>query len=312
MTSGLGASQPCMDPGDGVSCPSDLSALPTDLLSHRRFLPWQVRPRRNGRQGKAPCAVLGGRLYPHDPLNPRGWMTAAEALGWVEAGAARGIGVVLTPRCGWVGIDLDDCMDEAGHVSARARTVLGRFPSAYAERSPGKRGLHLLVRGELPPGWRRQPGLELVDRGYLTVTGDTVRPEADASDCTAALATWHDQQQPRRPERHSPPHRPAAPVAQDDAALIRRAMAARSGGAFSALWHGGRHIYPSASEGDLALLLMLQYWLGDHASEANLDRLFRLSGRYRPRWDEPAHAPYGQRTIRLARAIRAGEASRSG
>ena len=59
--------------------------------------------------------------------------------------------------------------------------------------------------------------------------------------------------------------------------------------------------YPSQSEADLALCRLLAFYTNCDAGE--IDRLFRQSGLYRPKWDEPHFAggkTYGQATIEKA------------
>lgn len=52
--------------------------------------------------------------------------------------------------------------------------------------------------GPLSPGWRRQPGLEIIDRGFLTVTGHAYRPMSEHQpDHAETLATWHATARPR-------------------------------------------------------------------------------------------------------------------
>ncbi len=94
----------------------------------------------------------------------------------------------------------------------------------------------------------------------------------------------------------------ASPAASDlnDSQLIERAMAAKNGAQFAALWlgdtsgYGGDH-----SSADLALCGMLAFWAGPDAGR--IDRLFRQSGLYRQKWDRP---DYRAATIRRALAGR--------
>ncbi len=67
------------------------------------------------------------------------------------------------------------------------------------------------------------------------------------------------------------------------------------------LWSGDYKDYPSQSEADLALCRLLAFYTNCDAGE--IDRLFRESGLYRPKWDEPHFAggkTYGQATIEKA------------
>ncbi|THF70958.1 hypothetical protein E7T06_05225 [Deinococcus sp. Arct2-2] len=276
-----------------------LDAWPAGLQTLRRYLPWRAGVRPNGRCAKIPLAQRGRSLYPHNPLDPAVWQDWARVQRLVHTGAADGVGIVLTADLPWVALDLDDCVDAAGVVDSRALSVLERFPQAYAELSPSGRGLHLLLRARLPRTLRL-PGVEFITHGFLTVTGRAIQVPAQLLDASHELERW-GQAQAVRPQvlSHSSPRE------MTDQTLLERAMRARNGRLFQQLWAGELAGYPSLSEGDLALALLLLYWVGD-ADDGRADRLFRQSGRYRERWDQPAHDPYGQRTWILARRIRAG------
>jgi putative DNA primase/helicase len=78
-------------------------------------------------------------------------------------------------------------------------------------------------------------------------------------------------------------------------------FAAKNGPAIRALWEGDIPAHQSHSEADLALCGHLAFWTGRDA--ARMDRLFRQSGRLRPKWDERHATPgqtYGELTIAKA------------
>jgi NrS-1 polymerase HBD domain len=87
---------------------------------------------------------------------------------------------------------------------------------------------------------------------------------------------------------------------QDDRALLERARQAKNGEKFAALWNGRfEGDYPSQSEADLALCGLLAFWC--QRDPAQMDRLFRRSGLYREKWNEPRGAQtYGELTIAKA------------
>jgi putative DNA primase/helicase len=80
-----------------------------------------------------------------------------------------------------------------------------------------------------------------------------------------------------------------------DDALLQQASTAKNGAKFAALWAGDSTGYPSPSEADLALCMLLAFWTQD---PDQLDRLFRQSGLMRPKWSAPrGDETYGARTI---------------
>lgn len=97
----------------------------------------------------------------------------------------------------------------------------------------------------------------------------------------------------------------AGPLPQSDLsdnALVEKAHAAKNGLAFAALgrgdWQAGG--YPSHSEADAALCARLAYWT--HNDAARMDRLFRLSGLMRDKWER---ADY--RTATIQKAMQRGD-----
>ena len=87
------------------------------------------------------------------------------------------------------------------------------------------------------------------------------------------------------------------PVPLPDDALLKRARSAANGESFSTLFDDGDYSgYGSQSEADLALCGMLAFWTGGEPER--IDRLFRESGRCRPKWSKRrGQQTYGERTI---------------
>jgi putative DNA primase/helicase len=230
---------------------------------------------------------------------PATWSTFEKALRGYQRGAVDGVGLVLTPELGLVGVDLDHCRDgEAGDIAPWANTIAQRLAS-YAEVSPSGTGLRIWLYGTLPPAGRRKGQIELYSDGrYLTLTGchladtpATIQPRQ------AALDAFHRQVFGETPPRGNPTshgHDPSSPLSDD--AILQKALGAKNGGKFAALWAGGIDGYPSHSEADSALCCLLAFYTHD---PTQLDRLVRRSGLYRAKWER---ADYRETTI--ARALR--------
>jgi primase-polymerase (primpol)-like protein len=272
-------------------------ALPVEIRTSRRAVVWK-RELRNGRPTKVP-------YQPRRPdvraavNDPRTWGTFADALAVVTAGRADGPGVVL--GAGLVGVDLDHVRDvDTGRIDAEAAAIV-RELNSYAEASPSNAGLHVLVRGTLPPGGRRRGHVEMYCTGrFFTVTGQHVPTTPRViHERTGALHALHRRLFPPARPTVNPSSRDWGRVACDDARLLERALAARNGAKFAALWRGDRTGYPSQSEAELALCNLLTFWTQGNA--ARVDSLFRQSGLYRPKWDERRGSEtYGALTIEKA------------
>src|SRR5262249_17988336 len=177
-----------------------------------------------------------------------------------------------------------------------AAAIIAKLAS-YAEVSPSRTGVKVLVLGAVPPGRKRQGNIEMYSHGrYFTLTG---RKIADAS----SEVSGRQKEVDRLHGQLFPAPKNSLPTSKsnnlDDDEIIRRAKIAKNGKKFRRLWAGDTSDYASPSEADLALCRLLAFWTGpDHG---RIDRLFRQSGLIRDKWDE-MHGmhTYGQLTIAKA------------
>ena len=102
------------------------------------------------------------------------WSTFREAVMSVECGNYDYIGFVFNNN-GIVGIDLDTAYDEEGFISPLAADIIGRCKS-YTEKSRSGRGVHILVKGDLPfKGKNNLSGVEIYKQSrYFIMTGDSI------------------------------------------------------------------------------------------------------------------------------------------
>jgi len=252
---------------------------------------------RDGKPTKVPyCATDPTRRA--RSTDPSTWTTFDEAT--AASSRADGIGFAFSPEDPFVGIDLDDCIDEHGEIEPWAAEIVERLDS-YAERSPSGRGLHVIVAAKLTGSRRRSGDFEVYDRGrYFTVTGqrigerETVEGRQDQLD--ALLAEVFPPEPPAPSVNGSAPRVEALP---DDRDLLDRAFAAKNGAKVEALYRGEVNGYGSPSEADLALCGLLAFWAGP--DPARIDRLFRSSGLVREKWDSPrGDSTYGAQTVEKA------------
>ncbi|MBV9688464.1 MAG: hypothetical protein JO202_02015 [Ktedonobacteraceae bacterium] len=268
-----------------------------ELQARPQWVCWR-KEQRQGKWTKVPYHPLTGRKA--ESNNPQTWVTYAQAQ---RAGTYDGVGYMF--HRDYTGVDLDHCVNEDGSIDAWAQGYLDRLNS-YAEYSPSRTGIHILVRGTVPHGLRRrvlgaphpQAAIEMYcERRYFTVTGAHVDGTPRSIEACPALAPLHTAL--ALPNKRATL---AGDVFTSDDALLERAMHAKNGATFRALWQGDSSGYPSPSEAELALCNLLAFWTGKDAPR--IDRLFRRSALYRPeKWDRPARRgeSYGQGTI--ARAL---------
>jgi hypothetical protein len=277
--------------------------VPVELAPLSQWVTWSWEER-DGKRTKPPYNPRSGEHA--SSTDPRTWSSLAGAQ--AARSTYAGIGFVLTEHDPFAGVDLDHCRHaRSGVLAPWAREIVEALAS-YTEITPSLEGLRIFVRATLPPGGRKHGPVEMYDRArYLTVTGQHLAgTPRTIEERTEALGRLHARifapAESARRNGHedqiiSAPHA-GAPSEPDDARLLERARAARNGAQFSRLWAGDTAGFPSHSEGDLALCNALAFWTGRDATR--MDRFFRQSGLYRPKWDARHFGDgrtYGQETI---------------
>ncbi len=277
-----------------------------ELQARPHWVCWR-KEQRQGKLTKVPYDAITGRRAKAN--NPQTWTGYAQAVQALHTGTYHGIGYMF--QRDYTGIDLDQCVSEDGRIESWARAYLDRLPS-YAEYSPSKTGIHILVRGIIPSGTRRpmlgalhpQAAIEMYcERRYFTVTGHHVEGTPTVIEaCHELLTIYAEITAPIQKKSVYDDERDDTAWELSDDALLDKALQARNGATFGALWEGDTSGYGSQSEAEVALCNLLAFWTGKDAYR--MDRIFRRSALYRPeKWDRAARSgeTYGEGTI--ARAI---------
>ena len=262
----------------------DLPKIPQELKALPNWVVWRIE----NREGK-PTKVPYNAAHPKQNAKanvPTTWGTYDEAVKAYEAGSFTGVGYEFSGADPFCGIDLDHCRNpETGEIKESARKIIKKLNS-YTEVSPSGTGLHVWVKGLLPPGRRKQGGFEIYSDGrYFTLTGHHLKGTPPTiEDRQAEIEVLHLEIFGAPQARQAPPN-PAILLALTDQELIILARQAANGNKFEALWRGDWSRYPSQSEATAALLNMLVFYRGQ--DPAGVDRLFRQSGLMRDKWDRP-------------------------
>lgn len=252
----------------------------------------------SGRRGKVPHQPLTG--WKASPTNPAHWSSYMDAVWSLRRRGHDGLSLVLTAADPYAVIDLDDCVDEQGQISDWATAVLGRFDS-YTEYTPSGMGLHIWLRGKLPPGGRRKDHVELYDEAKaITVTGRqlTGTPET-IEDRSGELVAFHREVFPPAPPYMSAPVVSSTLQLSDDE-VIGVATRARNGVTFESLMRGELRRNHSKSEGDMALVGYLANYT---QNTSQLERIWRRSALWRAKCER--NRGYVKRTIQRAIESRA-------
>jgi hypothetical protein len=266
--------------------------IPSDIRALRQWVCWKAEMR-EGKLTKVPKNPRSGNNALSG--NPETWATFQEAAEAVNKFGFDGVGFVFTSSDPYCGIDLDKCKDpETGDIEPWAQEII-RSQESYTEISPRGRGVHIWVKGELPPGSGRKKGnIEMYDdKRYFTVTGDhlegtptTIEPR------DAELTALHRRIFGMQTRGGSS----AEELTFRDALLIRSLIKSANGEKFEQLFYGNSQAYTSPSEADLALCGYLAAATGNDSKR--IDRIFRMSKLMREKWDERrGEKTYGEITI---------------
>lgn len=278
--------------------------IPSEMRNADRWVLW-IKGERNGTTTKIPInAMTGHGAKSNDPGT---WTSFDRALSALDQQTdCVGLGFMLGD--GWFGIDLDNHGTRTrAEMETLEREFLDALPS-YNEYSQSGNGIHIICRGHLPetPERRRRAGdIEMYDSGrFFALTGNVVRAENARTviDGTEAVKRLYDKYLATAPSGGY-----TMDTTISDNAVIQSLFKGKGGKTNSILWGGEwEGLYDSHSEADLALCNAIAVRCG--SDPVQVDRIFRQSGLYRPKWDEKhGSQTYGQKTVATACSERSGE-----
>lgn len=282
--------------------------IPAEMKARRQWLNWKYEAASGGSKPKKPPydPDSGQKVDSTDPANWRALDDAAGAVSKFD-----GIGFVFSEDDPYCGIDLDNCRDPAtGQIEEWATNII-KAANSYTEVSPSSCGVKIFCKAKnpaskgqkapIPKAWGNSGEVEIYDqKRYFTVTGQKL-PDAPATineaqividDLYRQVFVKEDDQKPK-----------LEIVKPSLSGLTFGERAALEGAKFTnqrlaELWEGKWDGlgYASQSEADFALCGDLIRIFG--RDPATVDRIFRESGLFRPKWDEIHGAQtYGMETI---------------
>ena len=209
--------------------------------------------------------------------DPNTWTSFEEAERSLN-GLRPHIGFVLTTRDDYVIIDLDDPYkeekewtdDQRAKYAELNKKILDTFES-YTETSQSGKGAHIVVKGKLPKGYRRDTVEVYAAERYMIFTGCIMKdvPIVECQDLLDQLI------------KEMGADSRADSVLQDeddtysDQEIVEMAMSASNADKFNSLTNGDwEHSYPSQSEADLALISIICFYT---SSNEQVRRIFRMS-----------------------------------
>jgi len=301
--------------------PPDLNALSESL---KRFAQWVVWDAIFAEQATAMSqAASDANSYCCVPLDPVSGESvsasdSAVAVPGVVSGASfdaavralgansyTGIGFVLREDDPFSVVSLEEAIAVDGTLTPEAARIVDLLDS-YTERSPSGRGIRVFVRGVLPPGGRQRGSIELQESAYFVALTGWRWPGTpdDIADRQREIESLHAEVFPRQAAPGRQARDSAAPPPDSDDDVLATAFGATNGARIRSLFYAEQGAFPVGGDrtaADLALCSLLGFYVGDNPER--LDRLFRRSRLYRPRWDMCRYSDghtYGQAVVAKA------------
>lgn len=280
--------------------------IPEELKKLPNWVVWKAVPDMKAHSGVKKIPVnprTGGQAQSN---NPETW-TDFETAEIVSRDYA-GIGFMFEGS-GYFGVDLDDMPEEMQACGdGDFDNVIGEFITtlkSYTELSQSGNGLHIICKGKLPEGKRRNGKIEMYDSGrFFVMTGNAISDREDIPDRTEEIKPLHQKYLKQVPEKTAISSDSKQLILSNSSDLntheiIEKALNSANGAKFEKLFKGDFSDYPSQSEADIAFCNLLAFWCGGDTEK--MDTIFRQSGLYRQKWDKKdGKSTYGKMTMQKA------------
>jgi len=265
---------------------SDFLNIPLELRELKNWVCWKKITLENNKTTKIPINPNTGSNAMANNANT--WGTFEQALDGFKKYNLAGIGFMF--QFPYFGVDLDNPTDE---LKIEFISTL----NSYTEISQSGNGIHIICKGKLPEGSRRKNGIEMYDSNrFFVMTGESVNV-SEIKDCTKEIQTLHNKY---LGAKYVVQNVEVVDSVLEDNEVIKKAGNSKNGSLFTLLFGGNwQGVYPSQSEADMAFCFLLAFWTGK--SKTQMDRIFRLSGLMRSKWDRKQNGTtYGAITIENA------------
>jgi hypothetical protein len=242
-----------------------------ELMQYPNWILWKyVEVPGTVKLTKEPRTVDNGKA---SPANPAHWSDYATAYAAYMRGGFDGLGFVISDNTPYSCIDMDDPEGREDVITRQCAIV--KAVDSYSEVSPSGKGLHIWVKGKVESNrLRKDSGVELYTRDhYMTITFRVYEDKPIAERQSLLQSLWEQmatkvgvvQAVRESVQIHS------------DLNIYQMACAGKNGQLFLDLWQGQwqNYRYPSASEGDFALVNILGFY---SRNIEQIERMFMQSG----------------------------------
>jgi hypothetical protein len=219
---------------------------------------WIVR-----RKDKIPLRASDG--YNASVTNSADWSTFDIAAAACAANPELGLGFVLSADDPFCFIDLDSTDDE---TIQRFQIEISNAFQSYQEVSPSGKGLHIVCKGSVPQGKRKNKVEVYSSQRYMTVTFQVYK-DLPINECQD-LITHLFNDMGGAVDTTLPVVESKAPTQSDDE-VYSMALNASNGELFDALYKGEwKERYKSQSEADFALIDIIAFYTDSQEQTARL------------------------------------------
>ena len=245
--------------------------IPVELKLIPNWICWRLEERGTAKPTKPPYQTNG---FSASVTNPAHWSTFEQAVAAFNnpTNNFTGIGFVFQKKLGYVAVDMDDTHGD--EIAFAGQLNLYMKLNSYSELSPSGKGVHIIVKADIPIG-RRRDGIEIYDDGrYFTMTGDVHNnvPIAGGVEVQETITTLFNQMGGKpnilkiiadKEQKHS------------DEEVLKQCNDAVNGEKFHDLFVGNwQKYYASQSEADLAAINIICFY---SRNKIQIKRIFRTS-----------------------------------
>ena len=260
--------------------------IPGELQQYSQWVCWNYVEGDNGKKTKVPINPIQRKYARKD--DPSTWCTFEDVV--AHSFAYDGIGFIFTHDDPFIFIDFDDSEDP--QIIANQKFYFQQFNS-YSERSPSGKGLHIIVRGKLESG-RRRNKIEVYPYSFATMTGDVFH-QAEIRDCQELVSHLWESLGGVDDNREFDNHHVVSELTDED--VFNMAASAKNGQKFTDLWNGDIHTYHRGdhSAADFAFVDIVAFYTQDRGQIIRLFRASSLGQR-----DKAKRADYVQKMVSKA------------
>ncbi|MBR5202548.1 MAG: nucleoside triphosphatase [Clostridia bacterium] len=272
--------------------------IPNELKQNALFCLWKYEER-GGKKTKVPYKINGARARANSATDFSSFDSVSEL---VDKYSGIGMGVFN----GYSAIDIDHCVTD-GVPNEMATDIINTMKS-YTELSPSGTGVRIIFKVDdfnfdknTYYIHNAKNGLEIYVSGatskFVTLTGNQINDYGIAN-CDTALAEVLNTFMKRDSAVKTNAETNYVSYLTDES-VLNKAMTSVNGFKFADLWEGRVPDGKSHSEADMSLASYLAFWCSGDVEQ--MDRLFRMSGLMRDKWDRAqSGSTYGEITLNRA------------